>query len=323
MFDTLFPLNVLVYLLSESILGLLLLIAFGVVTKILLQWDFESFTPEQFKREQYAYLINTITLFIFVMKFLLLLYFAYTIDALSILVPGAMCAAGVITANGYGEPLLALKLTILFLLILWFYLNHYDLLSKNHQWFQEKSLLFMVIFLFVVLEMWLDFTYFTHIDTNQAVSCCSALFGQLEGANPLPFGLDTTTLLILFYLLFGLSILTLLLEKPLLYIPSNLLFVYLAYYSMVYFFGTYIYQLPTHKCPFCMLQSEYYYIGYLLWFSLFIGSFMGINRAIIILWLDPSHSLPSRNWVMGLLSFFVGVASLYPLIYYWRNGVWL
>ena len=323
MSEILLSTDVLVYLLSETVLGILLLIAFGVSVKILLHWDFQAFTPEQFKLEQQSYLVNTITLFIFVMKFGLLLYFAYTIDALSILVPGAMCAAGVITANGYGQPLLVLKLGILFLLILWFYLNHHDLQTKNYQWFKEKSALFVIIFLFIMLELWLDFAYFTHIDTHQPVSCCSALFGQLEGANPLPFGLNIPMLLVLFYLLFLLTILTLWSGQTLLYILSNLLFVYVAYYAMVYFFGTYIYQLPTHKCPFCMLQKEYYYIGYLLWFSLFVGSFIGINGAIISLWLGKVPSPKIQRWVMGLLGLFVAVASLYVLIYYGRNGVWL
>ena len=315
--------DVLVYGLSESILALLLLIAFGVSLKIFLKWDFKAFTPAQFKLEQQAYLVNTIALFIFVMKFGLLLYFAFTVDALSILVPGAMCGAGVITANSYGNPLLVLKLVILFMLTLWFYLNHYDLQTKNYQWFREKSALFMLIVVLVGMELWLNVAYFSNIDTHQPVSCCSALFGQLEGANPLPFGFDVPILLLLFYLLFGVVILTLWLRQSLLYIIANLLFLYVAYYALVYFFGTYIYQLPTHKCPFCMLQKEYYYVGYTLWFSLFVGSFIGLSGAISSLWLGKALAKISLKLVTGLLGFFVLVCSAYVLGYYLMNGVWL
>jgi len=323
MSEVLLSTDVLVYLLSETILGLLLLVAFGVSVKILLKWDFQAFSPEQFKLEQQSYLVNTITLFIFVMKFGLLLYFAYTVDALAILVPGAMCGAGVITANSYGQPLLGLKLGILALLILWFWLNHYDLQSKSYQWFREKSALFIVIALLVAVELWLDFAYLGHIDTHQPVSCCSALFGQLEGANPLPFGLTISTLLTLFYLLFAVVILTLWQKQSALYILANLLFLYIAYYAVVYFFGTYVYQLPTHKCPFCMLQKEYYYVGYLIWFSLFVGSFVGINGAIATLWLGKETSSKARYLVAGLLGFFVMLCSGYVVGYYWVNGVWL
>ncbi len=315
--------EVLVYLLSETILGMVLLVAFAYALRIFFKWDFQAFTPEQFKLEQGAYLINTIAIFVFVMKFGLILYFAYTLDTLANLIPGAMCGAGVIRANGYGSPLLVLKLVILFLLILWFYLNHYDLESRTYAWFRQKSLLFMLIVLLVGGEWWLDFAYFANIDTHQAVSCCSTLFGQLEGANPLPFGLNTTTLLILFYLLFSVTLLSLWSKARYLYILSNLLFIYIAYYAVVYFFGTYIYQLPTHKCPFCMLQVEYHYVGYFIWFSLFIGSFLGINGVLISLWLSLPLSKRMGYWVMGLLGFFVLLCSAYPLVYYVKNGVWL
>jgi hypothetical protein len=272
--------QVIVYLLSESTLFLLLLVAFIVSLNILKKWDFKSFNPLQFKLEKQSYLVNTIILFVFTLKFLLVVYFIFTIDALSLLVPGAMCGAGVITANEYGTSLLALKLLILSLLTLWLYINFYDMKTKNYQYFKQKSWLFIFIFLLISLELFLNFQYLSNIDTHLPVSCCSALFGQLEGANPLPFGLTIPLLLVLFYLLYILLIITLNSSYKILYIGVNLLFLYIAYYAVVYFFGTYIYQLPTHKCPFCMLQAEYVYIGYLLWASLFIGTFMGLSDAV-------------------------------------------
>lgn len=314
--------QVIVFLLSEFTLFFLLFIAFVVSIKVLVKWDFESFTPQQFALERQAYLVSTITIFVFVMKFLLVVYFVFSIDALSLLVPGAMCASGVITANDYGSYLLILKLSILFLLTLWFSVHAYDMSTKNHQWFKEKSWLFSLIFVFIILELGLDFVYFSNIDTHLPVSCCSALFGQLEGANPLPFGLSIPLLLILFYLLYALVLLSLKSNQTLLYILANILFVYIAYYAVVYFFGTYIYQLPTHKCPFCMLQAEYAYVGYILWGSLFMGSYMGLSDAITMLWLGKTNT-KSKKRVSVLLSFFVLLCTAYVCIYYFKNGVLL
>jgi hypothetical protein len=314
--------QVIVYLLSESTLFFLLLVAFIVSLKVLVKWDFESFTPLQFALEKQAYLVTTIILFVFAMKFLLIIYFIFSIDALSLLVPGAMCAAGVITANEYGSYLLILKLIILFFLTLWLYINAYDMRTKNHLWFKEKSWLFSFIFLLTLVELALDFSYFSHIDTHLPVSCCSALFGQLEGANPLPFGLSIPLLLLLFYLLYALVILTLKTNQTLLYILANILFVYITYYAVVYFFGTYIYQLPTHKCPFCMLQAEYAYVGYLLWASLFVGTYIGLSNAISALWLKQNHGRSQKS-VMVLLSFFVLLCTAYVAVYYIKNGVLL
>lgn len=314
--------QVIVFLLSEATLFTLLFVAFVVSLKVLVKWDFESFTPFQFALERQAYLVSTIILFVFLMKFILVVYFIFSIDALSLLLPGAMCGAGVIKANIYGSYLLILKLLILFLLTLWLYIHFYDMHTKNHKWFKQKSWLFSFIFVFIALELGLDFSYFSNIDTHLPVSCCSALFGQLEGANPLPFGLSISLLLVLFYLVYFLVVLTLKSGYTVLYIVTNILFVYIAYYAVVYFFGTYIYQLPTHKCPFCMLQAEYAYVGYLLWASLFMGTYMGLSNAVSTLWLGKKD-LRSEKIVVSLLSLFVLLCTAYVTVYYLRNGVLL
>jgi len=314
--------QVIVFLLSEATLFALLAVAFLVSLKVLVKWDFESFTPFQFSLERQAYLVSTIILFVFLMKFILVVYFIFSIDALSFLLPGAMCGAGVIKANIYGSYLLILKLFILFLLTLWIYVHSYDMRTKNHQWFRQKSWLFSLIFVLIIVELGLDFSYFSNIDTHMPVSCCSALFGQLEGANPLPFGLSINLLLVLFYLLYILVLLTIQSGYTLLYILTNILFVFIAYYAVVYFFGTYIYQLPTHKCPFCMLQPEYYYIGYLLWGSLFMGTYIGLSDAVSTLWLGKTD-VKSKKTVIALLSVFVLLCTTYVAVYYLKNGVLL
>ena len=314
--------QVIVFLLSEATLFTLLTVAFVVSLKVLLKWDFESFTPFQFALERQAYLVSTIILFVFLMKFILIVYFIFSIDTLSLLLPGAMCGAGVIKANVYGSYLLILKLLILFLLTLWIYVHSYDMRTKNHQWFKQKSWLFSLIFVFIILELSLDFSYFLNIDTHMPVSCCSALFGQLEGANPLPFGLSINLLLVLFYLLYILVLLTIKSGYTILYILTNILFVFISYYAVVYFFGTYVYQLPTHKCPFCMLQPEYYYVGYLLWGSLFMGTYIGLSDAVSTLWLGKTD-VRSKKIVITLLSVFVLLCTAYVAVYYLRNSVLL
>ena len=314
--------NVLVYLLSESVVWLLLAIAFGVSIHILLRWDFGSTSEEQYALERRAYLVMTIILAAFVIKFMLLPFFVFAIDRLSDLVPGAMCAAGVISANGYGLPLLFLKLLILFLLLLWMAINHYDLEAKNYPWFRLKGWLFVLIFLLASLELGMGWAYFTHIDIHQPVSCCSALFGQLEGANPLPFGLDIPKLLLLFYLLYLLIVVVTLAGQSWLEILAYALFVFVAYYAVVYFFGTYVYELPTHKCPFCMLQREYYYVGYLIWGTLFGGVFLGLTAGLLQLGLKVRTQGMGRI-ALALVTLFVLLCSLYVGVYYIRNGVLL
>ncbi len=314
--------EVIVYLLSETILYFLLFIAFLATLGLLKKWNFELFTTEQFRLENRSYLVMTIVFFVLLLKVVLLPYFVYTIDNLSDLVPGAMCGAGVIKANVYGNPLLALKIIILFLSGLWLSMNSLDLKAKNYPYLKLKSWFFLLIFLFLSAEFILDILYFTHIETTNPVSCCSVIFGQTGGANGLPFGLDIPKLLILFYLLFALLVLTLLSDFIVMRIVSSLLFAVVAYYAVVYFFGTYIYELPTHLCPFCMLQDHYYYVGYLLWGSLLMGIFLAVDTAVMQGVFNDSSKMLKRVSLL-LLSAFVFLCSAYVAVYYLKNGVLL
>ncbi len=314
--------EVIVYLLSETILYILLFVAFLSTLGLLKRWNFDAFTTEQFTLENRSYLVMTIIFFVMLLKVILLPYFVYTIDNLSDLIPGAMCGAGVVKANEYGNPLLSLKIIILFLSGLWLSINSIDLKEKSYPYLKLKSWFFVLIFVFLSTEYILDILYFTHIETTNPVSCCSVIFGQTGGANGLPFGLDISKLLILFYLLFALVILTTVSEMAVMSIIASLLFGVIAYYSVVYFFGTYIYELPTHLCPFCMLQDHYFYVGYLLWGLLMLGVFLSIDAAIMqSFFKQPANSL--KRVSLLLLSVFVLLCSAYVGVYYFKNGVLL
>jgi hypothetical protein len=314
--------NVIIYLISELILYFLLFIAFLISFYTVFNWDYNSFSKKQYLLEKRAFLVMSIILFSFVIKFMLLPYFVYVIDKLSNLVPGAMCAAGVVSANSYGFILLFFKLLIIFGMILWLVLNHYDLESKKYDYFKAKNWIFIAIFILLSIEILLDILYFSSIDPNRPVSCCSTLFGHLEGENPLPFGLDIKRLLILFFALFFISQLALLTDQNFLILIGIGAFLYISYYSVVYFFGTYIYELPTHKCPFCMLQKEYYYIGYLIWGTLFGGSFIALVSAILSLTIGVKTK-KAKLLSSFLLGFFVTLCIGYVAFYYLKNGVFL
>ena len=314
--------EVIIYLLSETILYFLLFVAFLATLNLLKKWNFESFTQEQFSLENRSYLVMSIIFFVILLKVILLPYFVYTIDELSNLIPGAMCAAGVIEANSYGNVLLAIKIVVLFLSGLWLTLNSLDLEAKDYPYLKVKSWFFLLIFTLLSVEFALDILYFTNISTNNPVSCCSAIFGQNGGANGLPFGLDTIKLLLLFYLLFALVIITTIYEMTLANITASILFTIVSYYSIVYFFGTYIYELPTHKCPFCMLQDHYYFVGYLVWGLALLGIFLNINSALIqSIFKQKSKKL--KNISLITISLFVLLCSSYVAIYYFKNGVLL
>ena len=312
--------EVIIYLLSQSLILALLAISFIYTISIIRKWDFDSFDTKQFKLEDMSYLVSTIIVIALVLKIFLLFYFVHTIDALSEFVAGAMCGAGVIKANIYGNYVLVMGIVSVFLSLVWISINSLDIKAKNYPYMRLKSYLFIAIFLFILIEYILSWLYFTNINTTQVVSCCSVIYGKVGGG--VPFGLDNFKLLTLFALFFILILLSLWLANYVVVFISALAFLIVSYYSVVYFFGTYIYELPTHKCPFCMLQHYYYYVGYLVWGLLFGGVFLLCDSMIMKIFFH-TKSDKSQKIALLMIVLFVILSIGYVLVYYIKNGVLL
>lgn len=319
--DILLSNNVIIFLLTETILLFFQFISLYFVIKILKNWDFNSTSTEQYSLEKLSYFVTLIIYFTLMVKLLLLPFFVYTIDILSNIVPGAMCGAGVISSNIYGESLLILKVITLLLSSTWIIINYLDIKAKNFPYLKKKLIFFIAIFILLIFEFYLDISYFFNISTESLVTCCSAIYSSIS-INPLPFGISLSFLLILFYLLYFLSVITSIKKMTYLSGLLNICFLYISYYSVLYFFGTYVYQLPTHHCPFCMLQSDYFHIGYFIFISLFLGIFFGtVNFILKLITKDESPKYFIYSNIFNTI--FVLVCSLYVIVYYINNGVFL
>ena len=319
--QVLFDNTVFITLFSDTLLLVLTLVASIGSIQILRTWDFTATTPAQYALEKKSYLITLIITITLIFNILLLPYFAYTLESLSAIVPGAMCAAGVIDANPYGNPLLLLRIFTLFLVGIWLIINREDLQETTYPYTKKKFGLFIAIALMIVLSYTLEIAYFSHISLEKPVACCSVIFG-FSGTNTLPFGLSTPLILGIFYLLFLLNVLFIWQRQAYALALSSVAFLYVGYLALIHFFGTYIYQLPTHICPFCMLQGDYYYVGYLLWGLLFVGVFFGISNAILKPLIGKTFKRFFRLALYAQLLFIMITAS-YVIVYLLKNKVWL
>jgi hypothetical protein len=63
---------------------------------------------------------------------------------------------------------------------------------------------------------------------------------------------------------------------------ASSLFFLISCAALISFISLYFYELPTHHCPFCILQREYGYIGYLLYGSLLCGVVSGIGVGVLM-----------------------------------------
>jgi len=254
----------------DSSLFLLLFYAFFLSLSLLKNYNKSDTSNAFYKLENRSHLLVTIvTLSIFI-KILLLPFFLNTLNTLTAFIPGAMCSAGVISANEFGNPTLFFKLATLLIALLWLRLNNVDEVTPKQPYFQKKLWLFNILFFSIAMEFFLEIAFFTHLVTDSPVMCCTSIFNTNTQKDFL-ITLPHIYLLILFIVLFFSSILLKHYKKRFLSSLSILLFSYIAYYTLVYILSPYIYELPTHKCPYCMMQNEYYGIGYFIYISIFMA----------------------------------------------------
>jgi hypothetical protein len=60
--------------------------------------------------------------------------------------------------------------------------------------------------------------------------------------------------------------------------------------AVVSWLSPYVYELPTHHCPFCLLQREYRWVGYLLCGALLGGGLTGAGVG------EPPRIRGHRSW---------------------------
>ncbi len=313
--------NVTILLFGSLSTIIVLTIATLISIDILLHWDFNKTDKRQYRLEKNSWLISTIVGFVAGIKIILLPYFVFTIDTLSHIVPGAMCGAGVISYNDYGMRLLFIKIFEVALILFWLLLNRYDI-KYLYRWIRVKMVLVIIIFSISLLQLWFEYHFFEAIDIDKVVNCCSTLYGLLEGVNPLPWGLDRENLITLFFLLYALIVSSYLAKIEWIFTIAIILFGQISYYSILYFFGTYIYEQPNHNCPFCMMQKEYYYIGYIVWGLYSSGLFFAI-WSIFAKKILKIESKIYKKWAVIILGIFIFLLVGYVANYYIENHTFL
>ena len=271
--------EVFVSLFVSFLLLIILLIAFFQTITILRNYIPNAVTQEQYKLEKKSYLVTTIIQISLFINIFLLAYFAYILNALSSIIPGAMCGAGVISSNVFGNTLIVLKICIIILSMIWLAVNKEDFIQKGHPYFKVKLYFFLFIFLLILVDFFIAVNFFSNLSTVEPVLCCANIYKN--ATNIMPFNLKTSYIITLFYLTYIILVLLLHYKKRVLIAAFSLAYLYLAYLSITYFFSTYIYELPTHKCPYCILGADYYFIGYFIYSTLFIASFYALTSSLL------------------------------------------
>lgn len=256
--------------------------------RILGRWDPASGCELQLELERRTYLISTLMSYILSFELMSLFLFIYTAEELHPLFTGAMCAAGSLAVNSFGYPALLFKIVNFLLAGVWLIVNHADNRGYDYPLIRVKYELLNLIVPLLVLDGVLTFAYFAGVKPDVITSCCGSLFGHDSGG---PGGdlaaLPHLPMRVAFFsgmACTGISGLVFYLRRRggyLFPVTAGTTFL-IAIASVISFICLYFYELPSHHCPFCLLQKEYGYIGYFLYATLFGGAVAGIGTGALM-----------------------------------------
>lgn len=322
--------GVIALVLGSGITLILLTYASALGIKILRNWDIESSSEDQLALERKTYLVSTLVRYGLVFEIVSAFLFIYTADDLHNLLVGAMCATGSLNANSFGFPALYAKIMVLFVAAAWIAVDSLDNKAEDYPLTKKKYGLLLFLVPLVFAGYVLQLLYFKSIDPNVITSCCGVLFSE-GGTNigsslaSLPVRQTEVIFFGSFAVVLSLGLASARSVRRLFIIPFSVLstcFFAVSMAAVISFISLYFYRIPTHHCPFDMLQAGYYYSGYPLYFSLFAGSFFGAMTGII----EPfkkirtlSDVIPpvQRRWALvsiACLTVFV-VICLIPMIF--------
>ena len=321
--------GVLALLGGSAVAFAMLAAACAVGIQVLRRWDFSSSSASQLELERRTFLVSSLASLALAIEIASSLLFLYTVDDLHGLFVGAMCATGSLNANPVGWWVLPIKVLILIAAPLWIVLNGLDVRAGDFPAIRAKYGALLALTPLVALDLVLQTRYFLGLDPEVITSCCGSLFSTSgSGVSSELAGLPVFPTMTVFYAVAGAFVAAMAAclarrtaATRLATAAVAVIFLVVSLTAMVSFLSLYIYQLPTHHCPFDVLQGQYTYIGYPLYASLFAAVVCGLlpalsvafrRRPTLVAVADRAHG----RWLWtGLVAtiLFLGLAS-FPIL---------
>jgi len=188
-----------------------------------------------------------------------------------------------------------LKILNFILAGLWLIINYTDNRAYDYPLIRKKYALLLLLAPLIVTESIVQLLYFTQMKADVITSCCGSLFSSDKGSvssdiAALPVKAAMAGFYLSLALTFSSGVVYYIKGKlGLLFSFASGLFFLVSCGSLISFISLYFYELPTHHCPFCILQREYGYIGYLLYALLLAGAVSGLGVGALM----PSRAIDS------------------------------
>jgi len=278
--------------LALSLCSLVVLVLGAVAGKtavrVLRFWEPGSDSNRQIRLENEIWLSSTLVAYGLGFQIITLILFVLAADQFCQVIVGAMCATGALLANPYGMPALLVKLFGVFFYGFWILLHQLDIRSEQYPLVRIKYLALLLLLPMLVFDVTLQTLYIAGIKPDIITSCCAVVFGESTGGGTnLMTGYSQQGLLIAFIgSIVGLAAVGWGLLRRWqawlagLYAAGWLWFFGLSLVVITTVISSYVYAMPYHKCPFCILKPEYHYFGFALYGTLIPAAFFGASAAL-------------------------------------------
>ncbi|CAA7617916.1 conserved membrane hypothetical protein [Candidatus Terasakiella magnetica] len=253
---------------------------------VLRGWDTASGSENQLEMEKRTYLVSTLLVVVLVSELASLILFVFNADRMSSLFVGAMCAVGTLNINDWGFPTLYLKIVVFFAASAWLVLNHVDSRGFDYPLVRVKYGALIALAPLMAAAAGVQLAYFLGLRADVIASCCSTLFSGATQitTDKLAAIAPEASLVALSAALGGMMVLG---RRALVtgrgavaYAVLSLVTFAIAMEAVVAAISVYVYELPHHHCPFCILKGEYGHVGYALYLPLFTAAALGVGGGI-------------------------------------------
>ncbi len=302
--------DILALLIASLFTTAMVLYASAYGWQIVRKWDMTSGSELQLELERKTYLVSTLLALAFGWELLSLFLYISAADRLHSLFSGAMCAAGALNVNGFGYPALLLKLVNFLLAGGWLILNHADTRAYDYPLIRWKYALILLAAPLFLAEAATQAAYFLQLRPEIITSCCGTLFSS-ERSSLIPQSGVGADFLFVFYsgtaVVLASGTYFLFRGKAAgLFSLAGMTAAVLSAAALVTFISSYIYEMPAHHCPFCILQGEYHHIGYFFYATLLGGALSGAGISL----LSPFRNRPTLSGIVPVLQRKMAIAGL-------------
>jgi len=314
--------------------------------QIVIKWVSQSAKREQIqleRRAETARLAAKFSLAVFILSTtLLIIGITHVLPAI---VPGAMCATGVLQAtDGLLGRALMVRFLVFFIMTLWLTYEKLNLSRPDAPLTIYNSRVLLLALPFFLLAVITTFRGILRIDAHQPVDCCARVYDQfssLTAARQIA-GISDTFWVWTFWMLTALMLLCAVWslrtkrtngEKATGSLAViTVIWVPIAAITLVRVYAAYFYQVLHHHCPWCLFLPEHKFVGVPLFGALIIISlegpisYLAAKTAANFPDLLPRARRRSRLAGLRLLLAAVAYTGMIALpAVYWRllYGVWL